>query len=210
MTETQKKLRLEDTVQTDSLRAYNAIVEKREKDPIQPRVPLCGTYSGTYSEKHHIRPKCLFPESRDDEANIVRLLPQEHFLAHYHLWKHYRTTGNRKAEHLMCCAIMSMRKNLSNRRLSLFDIDVNLDSCAREYEEARSRMSELKSKPVLQYSLDGKFLRGFTSSLYAASAICLRDIPSRVKNAMRKTNRGIVFRGFAWTYGSPETAQETI
>lgn len=40
-----------------------------------------------YAERHHITPKCL--GGQDDKANIVRLTPEEHYVAHQLLLKMY-------------------------------------------------------------------------------------------------------------------------
>ena len=55
-----------------------------------------------YSEKHHIIPKCQ--GGTDDESNLVRLTPEEHYLAHQLLVK--MNPGNAKlvfAVHMMNC-----------------------------------------------------------------------------------------------------------
>lgn len=42
-----------------------------------------------YVERHHIRPKSLFPDLKDDPSNIVILTAREHFIAHLLLAKIY-------------------------------------------------------------------------------------------------------------------------
>lgn len=39
-------------------------------------------YEGEYFEEHHIKPKSLFPELKNDKSNLVLLTPREHYLAH--------------------------------------------------------------------------------------------------------------------------------
>jgi hypothetical protein len=48
-----------------------------------------------YTEKHHIIPKCLC--GTNDKANLVRLTPSEHYVAHQFLLKCFK--GNRKLVH---------------------------------------------------------------------------------------------------------------
>lgn len=43
--------------------------------------------SEEYTEKHHILPKSMFPEFKDDKWNLIRLTAREHYLAHWMLWK---------------------------------------------------------------------------------------------------------------------------
>lgn len=38
--------------------------------------------SDVYYESHHIKPKSLFPELKNDKTNLVLLTPREHYLAH--------------------------------------------------------------------------------------------------------------------------------
>ena len=47
-----------------------------------------------YTEEHHIQPKCLFPELVKDSDNLVRLTPEEHYLAHLLLVKMNRYKGH--------------------------------------------------------------------------------------------------------------------
>lgn len=55
---------------------------------------------GTYFEEHHIKPKSLFPELKNDKTNLVLLTPREHYLAHLLLIKF--TEGDAKFR--MICA----------------------------------------------------------------------------------------------------------
>jgi len=42
-----------------------------------------------YVERHHIRPKAIYPDQKDDPENIVALTAREHFVAHLLLAKIY-------------------------------------------------------------------------------------------------------------------------
>lgn len=53
----------------DHRRVYEALIRKAVE-----REGLNG-----YVEKHHIRPKAIYPELKDDPANIVCLTAREHF-----------------------------------------------------------------------------------------------------------------------------------
>lgn len=55
---------------------------------------------GTYFEEHHIKPKSLFPELKNDKTNLVLLTPREHYLAHLLLIRY--TKGDAKFR--MICA----------------------------------------------------------------------------------------------------------
>lgn len=73
----------------DYQKIYNCLIE-RAKARIIP----------DYAEKHHIVPKCL--GGTDDRLNLVRLTPEEHYLAHQLLTKLHPThKGLAKAAHMM-------------------------------------------------------------------------------------------------------------
>lgn len=63
---------------------------------------------GNYYEKHHIKPKSIFPELAKDKDNLVLLTAREHFLAHYLLCKIY---SEGKEHFQMLCAFQRMTKN---------------------------------------------------------------------------------------------------
>lgn len=57
-----------------------------------------------YTEKHHILPKCIFPEYKSfskNPWNMVRLTAREHFIAHLLLAKMYPDTALVHAAHMM-------------------------------------------------------------------------------------------------------------
>lgn len=60
---------------------YNKIIDFRKSNPLP---------EGQYGEDHHIVPKSICPLLKKAKGNIVKLTAQEHFMAHYHLWKAFR------------------------------------------------------------------------------------------------------------------------
>ena len=58
----------------DYTKHYNKLIERAK----------CRTLEG-YFEKHHVVPRCL--EGSNDISNLVRLTPEEHFVAHQLLVK---------------------------------------------------------------------------------------------------------------------------
>ena len=62
-----------------------------------------------YFECHHILPRSLFPEYKNDNWNISLLTPREHFICHWLLVK--MTTG--KDYYKMCKAVHKMLQNRS-------------------------------------------------------------------------------------------------
>lgn len=61
-----------------------------------------------YCESHHIHPRCL--GGSDDVSNLVRLLPEEHFIAHQLLVKMYPKEGKLKF------ALQAMLMDTGNQR----------------------------------------------------------------------------------------------
>lgn len=112
---------------------YDELIKFRLDNPLPEDV---------YTEAHHIKPAsmCRFSKrfgeridyewdvDADDKDNVVRLLPSEHFKAHYYLWKTYRAPKTAAALRLM----------LNMKRLDLSGVD--LDIVASEYEQMRIDM----------------------------------------------------------------------
>lgn len=105
---------------------YDAIINFRKSNPLP---------EDQYGEKHHIKPKSIYPELVNDKDNIVRLSAQEHFLAHYHLWLAYRDElKEKKWAKKMCFAFHRMKQQL----LKCDDVE----SMAKLYEEVRIEFSK--------------------------------------------------------------------
>lgn len=108
------------------LEEYNRIIEFRKANPLP---------KDQYGEKHHIKPKSIYPELVNDKDNIVRLSAQEHFLAHYHLWLAYRDELKEKTwAKKMCLAFNRMKHQL----MKCDDIEM----MSQLYTEARKDLSE--------------------------------------------------------------------
>ena len=74
----------------DYLKIYDSLINKAKSRSL-----------GEYCEKHHIVPRCL--GGSDEEQNLVKLTPEEHYLAHQLLLKiHPHHKGLAKAAHMMC------------------------------------------------------------------------------------------------------------
>ena len=59
-------------------------------------------------EKHHIKPKSLFPELAKDKTNIIKLTYREHYICHWLLYKVYEELGDKFALHKMAAALWYM------------------------------------------------------------------------------------------------------
>ena len=75
------------------IKIYNNLIDFRLKNP-----PI------EFFEKHHIKPKSLFPELENDPNNIVKLTYKEHYLVHHLLYRYYKSIGDKIATSKMACA----------------------------------------------------------------------------------------------------------
>jgi hypothetical protein len=70
--------------------------------------------SGAYVERHHILPKCLFPEYKNSSWNIVKLSARQHFIAHILLYKMFKK--NTEGYGKMLTASLRMKTHNTNNR----------------------------------------------------------------------------------------------
>ena len=84
---------------------YVNIISFRIKNPLNENI---------YGENHHILPKCIFPEHKNDNVNIIKLTFREHFLVHWLLSKMFVSKKHTKQ---MQNAINSFRKTKTNQRI---------------------------------------------------------------------------------------------
>ncbi len=90
---------------------------------------------GVYVEKHHVWPKCM--GGPDEASNLVKLTPEEHFLAHQLLVKMF--PDNKKL--VFACTAMSMDKN--GRRINN-KIYGWIKKRIKHSEETKRKMSQSK------------------------------------------------------------------
>ncbi|WCZ66232.1 homing endonuclease [Yersinia phage MHG19] len=109
----------------------------------------------TYTESHHIIPKCM--GGSNDEYNLVRLTPEEHYLAHQLLIKIYPNNGKLVyAAKMMCVSTQYARRSNKSygwirRRYS------ELEKSKVVSKETKSKMSEaVANKPKVTCPHCGK------------------------------------------------------
>lgn len=103
-------------------------------------------YNGVYYEKHHILPKCLFPDLSRNENNLILLTAKEHYICHRLLIK--MTAGH--SQHLMMYAIGKFNQCNQNQQRAFtsrqYEFIRNTISLARtgskHTSESKQRMSE--------------------------------------------------------------------
>jgi hypothetical protein len=128
-----------------------------------------------YKEKHHIIPKCLGGNNKKE--NLVELTAREHILCHR-----------------LLCFIHPKNKKL---KWALYNMcRFKKYSTSREYEYARIQLSELKSKIVLQYDLNGNFIKEWKSGKEAAYSNNFN--PINICSCLNK--KGKSAHGFIWIF----------
>lgn len=70
---------------------YNNLISKGRVQILDP---------DTYTENHHVIPRCM--GGSDDESNLVRLTPEQHYVAHQLLAKIHKLPGLYYAAKVMC------------------------------------------------------------------------------------------------------------
>lgn len=132
-----------------------------------------------YKEKHHVMPRCL--GGTDDIDNLVELTAREHILCHR-----------------LLCFIYPKNKKL---KWALYNMcRFKKYSTSREYEYARVQLSELKSKPILQYDLKGNFIKEWKSGKEAAHSNNFN--PINICSCLNK--KGKSAHGFVWVFKNGE------
>jgi len=105
---------------------YYALIEYRKENPLP---------KDAYGEKHHIKPRSIYPDLVNDKNNIVKLTAAEHFKCHYYLVKMYEEEGNIFAYKKMLFAFNNMSRVLKGTYIADDEIE-DLSKLYRELREA--------------------------------------------------------------------------
>ena len=95
---------------------------------------------------HHILPRCMFPESKDDPDNWTWLSFEDHWLAHYLLWKATRLPVYAAAFWFICVyGIKNRGMSLNEDDYNQLKRDVGLHNAQRRKENEERRISKYKA-----------------------------------------------------------------
>lgn len=107
-------------------------------------------------ERHHICPRSVFPEHKDDKTNIAYLSPKEHFLAHVLLYK--MAKADSKFIRPLALAVSRMRQNNKHQSRVLNSNQYNIARYAaidankhRQYKTGYKQSPETIAKRVASY-----------------------------------------------------------
>lgn len=125
------------------IKMYVAIIHNR----------LNNIHSETYSERHHILPRCTASifETSDikSKSNIVRLTAREHYICHKLLTKvDFGKTVNKKLKYAYCC--MAFRQGDSGNLTRKYNIT------SREYDNAKRIFSAIQKEDHWSQTEDGR------------------------------------------------------
>lgn len=143
-----------------------------------------------YLEIHHIIPRSVYGtgildetglEHVNDKNNLISLTPREHFIAH---WLLARAFPENKQLVGAFWAMSNFAKPQGQRR--------NYTVSSRAFEEARVLFSQSKFKPIIQYSLEGEFIRVFDSRMEASIELGIHM--SGLSSGEKKSAGGYLWR----------------
>jgi hypothetical protein len=161
-----------------------------------------------YKEKHHVIPKCL--GGSDGKENIIELTAREHFLCHkllvkihpfnprllYALW--LMTIGKKKPKNTDAYKVTSREYE----ELKIKFISKKTGSKITQY--SKNKIGKSNSKIVIQYDLNGNFIKEYSSAMNAE-----REITNNLEAHWKQVNNNIndccrlrqkSAYGFIWKY----------
>lgn len=115
-------------------RIYSAIIKNRLSNPLP---------ESEYGQKHHILPKSLYPDKKNDPKNIVKLSYREHYVCHWLLTKIYPCKEMTYAFYLMNCYQNKMYINSHAFQMSRKAFN-EINRGKRLSDETKTKMSEAK------------------------------------------------------------------
>lgn len=146
-----------------------------------------------YLELHHIVPRCIFGENLlneelinnvNQESNLVYLTAREHFIVH---WLLHRSFPKNNKLGLAFWAMIGMISPDHKR---------NYIPSSRTIEEARIAATNARKVEILQYDLEGNFLREFKSLNDASKFIGI--VPNAIGQNLNSYTKSA--GGFQWRF----------
>ena len=96
---------------------------------------------------HHILPRSMFPESKDDPDNWTWLSFEDHWLAHFLLWKATRLPAYAAAFWFICIyGIKNRGMSLSNDDYAMLKKDVAQHLADKRKNAANERLAKFKEQ----------------------------------------------------------------
>ena len=121
------------------------------------KIKLLGNRQLSYSEEHHIIPRCIDKTYYNHIDNRVKLTAREHYIAHRLLVRCYNL-GSREYK-VLVCALIAMSK-LNSETLQRDDIKVNSKVYAKLSEQYAEVMKEIQTERMITGHWDKFIGRG--------------------------------------------------
>lgn len=102
---------------------------------------------------HHILPRCMYPELKDDPENWTWLSFEDHWLAHYLLWKATRLPVYASAFWFICVyGLKNRNMHIDANEYEQLKKDVGLHNAQRRKEKKDDRLRKYKEEIAKQQS----------------------------------------------------------
>jgi hypothetical protein len=156
-------------------------------------VSLCGadytTYSGS-SELHHILPKSIFPQFKDDPNNLVRVPSRFHFILHWCLSNCF--VGRNSYKMRFAFSLMTTAgKNHSRYKSSIgYEFARKKLKGATMSQKTKEKLSKIRKGTVIVRYLDGTIKRVRTDSLDYINGTCIPATTGRTHSELTKQKIG--------------------
>lgn len=164
------------------LKVYNALIEKRKLNPPKENY-----------EKHHIKPKSLFPELAKDKNNLVKLTYREHYLAHHLLYRYYKSIGDKNATSKMALAWFKMCYRNDGLKVSLSQLEkaklamkvrpITEDTRLKLSLSHLGQISGFKGKKHTEYSKNVNKLKHLNISSWNTGIPCKEITKEKLRNS---------------------------
>lgn len=167
---------------------YNKLIETRKSRILSKDI---------YYENHHIVMKSM--GGTNDESNLIHLTAREHFLAHWLLWRIHK---NRQTAYAFVAFTGFFVGHNHKDRPKI--------TSSRGYAEAKEAYSKMhsermtgvlnsnRSKIVIQYDMEGNFIKKWPSAKEAHRQLGISHITSYCRGERSWAG------GFTWKYASGE------
>lgn len=161
-----------------------------------------------YKEKHHIFPKCL--GGSDKKENIIKLTAREHFLCHKLLVK-IHPNNPRLLYALWLMAIGKKKpKNTDAYKVTSKEYEVlkmnfiSKKTGSKITQHSKNKIGKSNSKIVIQYDLNGNFIKEHSSAMNAEREITdnleahWKQLNNNINDCCRLRQKSAY--GFIWKY----------
>lgn len=150
--------------------------------------------NGNYYERHHILPKCLFPNWKNKKSNLVLLTAREHFICHLLLTKIYPCNQMIYAVRMLATNNLKQERSIFSRKYEYYRTlksvePVSLETRRKQSERAKGRKVKEETKKKISETLKGKIVSESTRKKLSIAAKN-RKISNEGKASLSKAHKG--------------------